>query len=92
MFIKKSLRSNYEDYLLLSTLYRKLKPSDEGRVGVLVLIMNTKGNEPRKIYKGFEIKKADIGQVGERFADIYLTDDHKPMRFGIETGKVLIRE
>ena len=92
MFIKKTLRSNYEDYLLLSTLYRKLKPSDEGRVGVLVLIMKVKGNPPRDAYKGFEIKKADIGQVGDRFADIYLVDDHKPIRFGIETGRVLIRE
>lgn len=97
LYIPRSRRSEYEEYLALKDGARQLMPTDTGRIGVQVLVLNTKGNPPRRSFAGYSVELADIGYVTAQMADIFVKPKNNegfgfPLRFKIENEKAMVIE
>ena len=91
MIVAKKNQNKYEAYLETAKGFREILPCDAGKIRISVLVLETRGNGKWETFHGSHIERADIGQVGDTFADIYLLGSRKPMRFKHSKLKAMIR-
>ena len=91
MFVSKKKQMNYALYLTAKSRYRPITKADRNSVRVEVLVLESKGNPPWDSYQGFHTEKADIGNVGEKFADLFLLESKQAVRTCYKNGKILVR-
>lgn len=91
MIVAKKNKATYDLYLRVAEGFREILPSDAGTMRTQVLVLESNGKGKWETFHGSHIEMADIGQVGETFADIYLLGSHKPVRFKHSTKKIMIR-
>lgn len=91
MIVAKKNLGSFNLYLRTALDFREIIPSDAGTMRVQVLVLESKGKGNWETFHGSHIEMADIGQVGETFADVYLLGSHKPVRFKHSTKKIMIR-
>lgn len=72
---------------------RSLKKTDSMKCGVMVAIVQYKGNAPWRTVHGVRYAVADIGAVGDKFAELWIRDyPQKVMRIARGSGKVYVLE
>ena len=91
MFVSKKKKMNYVLYLTAKNHYRPITKADRNSVRVEVLVLESKGNPPWDSYQGFHTEKADIGKVGDKYADIFLVESKQAVRIVYGNGKILVR-
>lgn len=74
---------------------KHLVPPDANKIGLPVLVLTYTGKGNRQTLQSIELWRADIGQVGKVFADVYLkeclTDPKQaphPMRFNRKGNRI----
>jgi hypothetical protein len=101
VYIPNDLEASYALLIASSCQFKELSKQDEGRLNQTIVLIYFSGNRPRRVFKGFAYYHADIGKVGNEFADVWLKDRiaanpqtlegrYGPIRAGINTGKLFI--
>lgn len=101
IYVPTALESAYALLIASSSHFKALAPNDEGGLNKSVVLIYFTGNRPRMVFRGFAYYRADIGKVGNEFADVWLKDRitanpqslegrYGPIRAGINTGKLFI--
>ncbi|MBQ1347770.1 MAG: hypothetical protein IIY58_00200 [Aeriscardovia sp.] len=78
-------------HIILENDYRSIEEADAGKMFQDCLIIRTAGNGEREVFKGFTIARVDIGDVGEKFADVAIyadIDRVTPMRVKRDNIKI----
>ena len=92
MYIPKNKLSDYQTYLREKENYRRFIPSDSHRLQAKVLVLVTKGNEPRQSYDSYYLDDADVGLVSEKMGEVYLLNMRKPIKFKRQLERILIKK
>lgn len=90
MKVSRKNEKAYRLYQMAAEGFRELAPSDTGRLRVPVLVLESRGVGEWETFHGSHVEYADIGQVGETFADIYLLSSRKFVRFKRAKKRIMI--
>jgi hypothetical protein len=101
LYVPKEAEGSFALFIASSDHFRPLDRSDLRKIGAIVVVVIVSGNRPRMSFKGYQYYRADIGAVGDHFADVWLKerivskpeglpDLCGPLRAGIASGRLFI--
>lgn len=101
VYIPNDLEASYALLIASSCHFKELSKQDEGGLNQTIVLIYFSGNRPRRVFKGFAYYHADIGKVGDQFADVWLKERVSanpqtlegqvgPVRAGVDSGRIYI--
>ena len=76
LYVSPSMRLSYENLMkfLNQTDVRDIKPIDEGRTAVPMLIVYTAGRGVRSSFKGYGFARVDFQKVGDSYCEAFIKE------------------
>lgn len=100
LLTNRTSKKKYEDliYRIHKGQFRELSPSDSFKIGLDIVVIETKGNGKREVFQRVAKHKADTGKISDTWGDIFIYDQHEafgringyPKRFKPTSHRILV--